>query len=181
MHTWNVRLSQIISIWCACGKFGTLVHGFLKDFIDSRLSQQFFEIFSVHFQIFFRHLFARLLTDIGKIMIEINNKLFYELDDCHSIKAVFIDEKHYIKCSLDEIQWFFILAMLFQARGDFDDVLTNYPDTKVITVGQFRIGLCHGHQIVPWGDKKVTYFKILFSSFFAEYSEKRIYSVIFWR
>ncbi|KAL4002790.1 Vacuolar protein sorting-associated protein 29 [Acanthocheilonema viteae] len=40
------------------------------------------------------------------------------------------------------------------ARGDFDDVLTNYPDTKVITVGQFRIGLCHGHQIVPWGDKK---------------------------
>jgi len=22
----------------------------------------------------------------------------------------------------------------------------------VVTVGQFRIGLCHGHQIVPWGD-----------------------------
>lgn len=21
-----------------------------------------------------------------------------------------------------------------------------------MTVGQFRIGLCHGHQIVPWGD-----------------------------
>ncbi|VDM94362.1 unnamed protein product, partial [Onchocerca ochengi] len=39
-------------------------------------------------------------------------------------------------------------------RGDFDDILVNYPDTKVITVGQFRIGLCHGHQIVPWGDKK---------------------------
>lgn len=27
-----------------------------------------------------------------------------------------------------------------------------YPDQKVITVGQFRIGLTHGHQIVPWGD-----------------------------
>lgn len=28
----------------------------------------------------------------------------------------------------------------------------NYPETKVVTVGQFRIGLCHGHQLVPWGD-----------------------------
>lgn len=23
-----------------------------------------------------------------------------------------------------------------------------------MTVGQFRIGLVHGHQIVPWGDKE---------------------------
>lgn len=22
----------------------------------------------------------------------------------------------------------------------------------MVTVGQFRIGLCHGHQIVPWGE-----------------------------
>lgn len=22
----------------------------------------------------------------------------------------------------------------------------------MVTVGQFRIGLCHGHQVVPWGD-----------------------------
>ncbi|CAK4481791.1 unnamed protein product [Aphanomyces euteiches] len=36
-------------------------------------------------------------------------------------------------------------------RGDFDENM-NYPDKKVITIGQFRIGLCHGHQIVPWGD-----------------------------
>jgi vacuolar protein sorting-associated protein 29 len=28
----------------------------------------------------------------------------------------------------------------------------NYPEQKVVTVGQFRIGLCHGHQIVPWGE-----------------------------
>lgn len=31
----------------------------------------------------------------------------------------------------------------------------NYPETKVVTVGQFRIGLCHGHQLVPWGDVEV--------------------------
>ncbi|EDV21722.1 Vacuolar protein sorting-associated protein 29 [Trichoplax sp. H2] len=36
-------------------------------------------------------------------------------------------------------------------KGDFDEN-ASYPDQKVITVGQFRIGLCHGHQIVPWGD-----------------------------
>lgn len=29
----------------------------------------------------------------------------------------------------------------------------SYPEQKVITVGAFRIGLCHGHQIVPWGDQ----------------------------
>lgn len=57
-------------------------------------------------------------------------------------------------------------------RGDFDEVICslrfskfklkfdsrdpfqnhNYPEQKVVTVGQFKIGLCHGHQIVPWGD-----------------------------
>jgi len=37
-------------------------------------------------------------------------------------------------------------------RGDMDDNSTQYPDTKVLQVGEFRIGLCHGHQIVPWGD-----------------------------
>lgn len=36
-------------------------------------------------------------------------------------------------------------------RGDFDDD-TTFPDSKVIQIGQFKIGLIHGHQIVPWGD-----------------------------
>jgi hypothetical protein len=31
-------------------------------------------------------------------------------------------------------------------RGDFDES-TSYPDQKVVTVGQFRIGVCHGHQV----------------------------------
>ncbi len=26
------------------------------------------------------------------------------------------------------------------------------PDTRVLTVADFRIGICHGHQISPWGD-----------------------------
>ncbi|CAH0389596.1 unnamed protein product [Bemisia tabaci] len=36
-------------------------------------------------------------------------------------------------------------------RGDFDENF-NYPEQKIVTVGQFRIGLCHGHGTVPWGD-----------------------------
>ncbi|KAF1582259.1 UNVERIFIED_CONTAM: Vacuolar protein sorting-associated protein 29, partial [Eudyptes robustus] len=40
-------------------------------------------------------------------------------------------------------------------RGDFDDCLT-FPNDKIITLGQFRIGLIHGHQIIPWGDAGAT-------------------------
>ncbi|KAF7490160.1 Vacuolar protein sorting-associated protein 29 [Sarcoptes scabiei] len=36
-------------------------------------------------------------------------------------------------------------------KGELDD--TNFPDKKVVTIGQFNIGLCHGHQVVPWGDE----------------------------
>lgn len=39
---------------------------------------------------------------------------------------------------------------------DFDIVTVfqclTYPEQKVVTVGDLRIGLCHGHQVVPWGD-----------------------------
>jgi hypothetical protein len=34
--------------------------------------------------------------------------------------------------------------------GDFDD--GGYPEHKVVTIGAFKIGLMHGHQVVPWGD-----------------------------
>ena len=36
-------------------------------------------------------------------------------------------------------------------RGDFDEG-TTFPETKVVTIGQFKVGLCHGHQVLPWGD-----------------------------
>lgn len=39
-------------------------------------------------------------------------------------------------------------------RGDLDTAsgLSELPETKVVKIGQFSIGLCHGHQVVPWGD-----------------------------
>uniref|UniRef100_A0A914ZCQ2 Vacuolar protein sorting-associated protein 29 n=1 Tax=Panagrolaimus superbus TaxID=310955 RepID=A0A914ZCQ2_9BILA len=36
-------------------------------------------------------------------------------------------------------------------RGDFDED-SSLPEIKIITVGAFRIGLMHGHQIIPWGN-----------------------------
>lgn len=39
------------------------------------------------------------------------------------------------------------------AQGDFDEA-TTWPDAPVVTVGEFRVGVCHGHQIVPPGDKE---------------------------
>jgi len=29
----------------------------------------------------------------------------------------------------------------------------SFPETKVVKIGQFRIGLVHGHQSVPWGNQ----------------------------
>ncbi|KAL6046723.1 Vacuolar protein sorting-associated protein 29 [Balamuthia mandrillaris] len=39
------------------------------------------------------------------------------------------------------------------ARGDFDEN-TSYPEHKVLTLGEFKVGICHGHQVVPWGDRE---------------------------
>ena len=36
-------------------------------------------------------------------------------------------------------------------KGDFDD-MANLPETKVVQIGNFKIRLIHGHQIIPWGD-----------------------------
>jgi vacuolar protein sorting-associated protein 29 len=38
--------------------------------------------------------------------------------------------------------------------GDFDDDSNAYPETCVFQVGQFRIGVIHGHQLLPWGSKE---------------------------
>lgn len=55
-------------------------------------------------------------------------------------------------CTKDSFDYLKTLANdVHIVRGDFDENF-NYPEQKVVTVGQFRIGLSHGHQVVPWGD-----------------------------
>lgn len=45
--------------------------------------------------------------------------------------------------------------------GEYDDLEPNngtggvsFPETRVLQVGAFRIGVCHGHQLVPWKSKE---------------------------
>mmetsp|Transcript_22811 Transcript_22811/g.37015 ORF Transcript_22811/g.37015 Transcript_22811/m.37015 type:complete len:211 (+) Transcript_22811:216-848(+) len=39
-------------------------------------------------------------------------------------------------------------------RGDYDnDESLPFPDVSVVQVGQFRIGLMHGHQLLPYGSQ----------------------------
>lgn len=36
-------------------------------------------------------------------------------------------------------------------KGTLDDV-KSFPEQKTVTIGSFKIGLFHGHQITPWND-----------------------------
>eukprot|EP01059_Diplonema_ambulator_P030930 TRINITY_DN5503_c0_g1_i1.p1 TRINITY_DN5503_c0_g1~~TRINITY_DN5503_c0_g1_i1.p1 ORF type:complete len:188 (+),score=60.84 TRINITY_DN5503_c0_g1_i1:50-613(+) len=36
--------------------------------------------------------------------------------------------------------------------GDFDDLDKKLPEYDVVRMGEFKIGLIHGHQVSPWGD-----------------------------
>jgi vacuolar protein sorting-associated protein 29 len=39
-------------------------------------------------------------------------------------------------------------------RGDYDDkVREGTPEFDVLQLGAFRVGVLHGHQVVPWGDE----------------------------
>ena len=36
-------------------------------------------------------------------------------------------------------------------KGDCDEI-PGLPETKVIEILNFKIGIIHGHQVIPWGD-----------------------------
>ena len=58
-------------------------------------------------------------------------------------------------CTKEQADYFRSLCSeVHMTKGDFDDVNLNLPEEKVITIGSFKLGLVHGHQIVPWGDKE---------------------------
>lgn len=54
--------------------------------------------------------------------------------------------------SKESYDWLKSLSNDFHAvKGDLDDN-NSLPETKVVTIGDFKIGMVHGHQVVPWGD-----------------------------
>jgi vacuolar protein sorting-associated protein 29 len=53
----------------------------------------------------------------------------------------------------DRADWLKSLGgTLHITRGDFDE--GNHPETKVFSSSGWKIGLIHGHQVLPWGDKE---------------------------
>merc|ERR1711964_880906 len=47
-----------------------------------------------------------------------------------------------------------VIADIHVVAGDLDEMSTDFPVTKTVTIGSFKIGLAHGHSVVPWGDKE---------------------------
>ena len=53
----------------------------------------------------------------------------------------------------DTLYWLQNLSTNFHAvKGDYD-IYQNYPEKKIVQIGSFRIGMIHGHQILPIGNK----------------------------
>jgi len=53
--------------------------------------------------------------------------------------------------SRESYDWLKSLSNNFHAvKGEFDE--SNFPETKVVQIGDFKIGMIHGHQVTPWGD-----------------------------
>lgn len=46
-----------------------------------------------------------------------------------------------------------ITADVHCTRGEFDDWNKDLPDSLVVEIEDLKIGVLHGHQVVPWGDK----------------------------
>lgn len=54
--------------------------------------------------------------------------------------------------SRESYDWLKTLSSNFHSvKGEIDEQ-PNLPETKVVQIGEFRIGMIHGHQVVPWGD-----------------------------
>ena len=53
--------------------------------------------------------------------------------------------------SRESYDWLKSLSNDFHSvKGDFDD--GDMPEKKLVTIGEFKIGMIHGHQVLPLGD-----------------------------
>lgn len=56
--------------------------------------------------------------------------------------------------SRESYDWLKSLSSNFHGvKGEYDEN-SNLPETKTVQIGEFKIGLIHGHQVVPWGDSE---------------------------
>lgn len=56
--------------------------------------------------------------------------------------------------SRESYDWLKSLSNNFHGvKGEYDDN-NNLPEIKTVQIGEFKIGMIHGHQVVPWGDSE---------------------------
>jgi len=56
--------------------------------------------------------------------------------------------------SRETYDWLKSLSNNFHAvKGEIDEY-PNLTETKVVQIGEFKIGMIHGHQVIPWGDSE---------------------------
>ena len=72
-------------------------------------------------------------------------------------KAILIPNKLQHVLSLGNIgsresyDWLKSLSNDFHSvKGDFDE--GDMPEKKIVNIGEFKIGMIHGHQVLPWGN-----------------------------
>jgi vacuolar protein sorting-associated protein 29 len=58
---------------------------------------------------------------------------------------------HVVKGDFDEVRLLFFSYILTNNNYIDNIQIEGLPEKKVIQIGKFKIGLCHGHQVVPWG------------------------------
>lgn len=46
-----------------------------------------------------------------------------------------------------------IAPEIHMVRGDCDTD-QKLPEKKIVQIGNFKLGIIHGHQVIPWGDKE---------------------------
>lgn len=78
-------------------------------------------------------------------------------DICQQFKEILIPNKIQHVLSLGNIgsresyDWLRSLSNDFHCvKGDYDE--GDMPEKKVVQIGEFKIGMIHGHQVLPWGD-----------------------------
>jgi vacuolar protein sorting-associated protein 29 len=98
-------------------------------------------------------------ADFGDLVLVLGDlHIPYRVDDlCEKFKALLVPNKmKHILCTGNlcsrQIHDYLktIAPNVHIVKGDFDD--QDFPDRKVVQIGNFKVGLIHGHQIVPWGD-----------------------------
>ena len=102
-------------------------------------------------------------TDFGELVLLLGDfhipfkrpsipPVFRELLNTDKIKRVLCTGNVCCDDVIDELRQ--ISPNIHIVRGDMDGNITSMdlPETAVVHVGQFKIGLIHGHQILPWGN-----------------------------